>query len=398
MSDVACRVIGPPNAAGVFEGVRSEAIAVHQFRCTQVRNRNANCMRCAGACTSGCISLVDGSLHVDADKCVGCGTCATVCPTCALESLNPTDAQLLRDTLASREGDRVTIACRPLIESIGPFMRASACSEVVCLGRVDESLLVQLAERRVNRIELACGACDSCEQKQGLSCARTVVSNVRSLCEAWGIDLDVRVVEGVRPDLLADPKAQLRAERSYAEHFSAGASNPPLAQRVDKARFARTDCRIPEDSSVLKVMKDGTLPHFLPQRREKLLTALALAGSEPEGTIETGLWGCVVIDGAKCSSCRMCATFCPTGALEKFDGEDGSFGVLHFPGSCVNCESCKSICPDQAITILPHTRAAYILEGSVHRYAMRQRAVALNDEHQILNTMKLAIDGDVFER
>lgn len=378
--------------------MRSDALAVHQFRCTQVRNRNANCMRCADACTSGCISLVDGSLHVDADKCVGCGTCATVCPTCALESLNPTDARLLRDVLASREGNCVTIACRPLIESIGPFMRASAYSEVVCLGRVDESLLVQLAEKRVNEIDLVCGACDSCEQRQGSACARAVVSNVRSLCEAWGIDLDVRIVEGVPSGLLAEPDAQLRAERAYAKYFSAGASNPPLAQQAGEPCAARADCRIPEDPSVLKVMKDGTLPHFLPRRREKLLTALALAGSEPEGTVETGLWGCVVIDGVKCSSCRMCATFCPTGALEKFDGEDGSFGVLHFPGSCVNCESCKSICPDQAIAILPHTRAAYILDGAVHRYAMKQRAVVLNDEHQILNTMKLAIDGDVFER
>ena len=64
---------------GVLDGVSSEAVVVHQERCAKVRNRNVACLKCADACTSGCIVLVDGELRVDASKCVGCGTCATVC-------------------------------------------------------------------------------------------------------------------------------------------------------------------------------------------------------------------------------------------------------------------------------------------------------------------------------
>ncbi|MFR3273268.1 MAG: 4Fe-4S binding protein [Slackia sp.] len=33
----------------------------------------------------------------------------------------------------------------------------------------------------------------------------------------------------------------------------------------------------------------------------------------------------MVIDGTKCSSCRMCATFCPTGAI-RVRCEDGTYG------------------------------------------------------------------------
>ncbi|MFR5091297.1 MAG: 4Fe-4S binding protein [Adlercreutzia equolifaciens] len=55
-----------------------------------------------------------------------------------------------------------------------------------------------------------------------------------------------------------------------------------------------------------------------------MLDALAQLG-EPEGDkLETRLWGAVVIDGTKCVSCRMCATFCPTGAIAKFDDADGT--------------------------------------------------------------------------
>ena len=77
-----------------FVAVDSGAIRVHRERCAKVRNRNVDCLKCAAACTSGCIALVGGELTIDAAKCVGCGTCATVCPTCALESLNPSDAEL----------------------------------------------------------------------------------------------------------------------------------------------------------------------------------------------------------------------------------------------------------------------------------------------------------------
>ena len=77
-----------------FTVVDSGAIRVHRERCAKVRNRNVDCLKCAAACTSGCLSLDDGELVIDASKCVGCGTCATVCPTCALESLNPSDAEL----------------------------------------------------------------------------------------------------------------------------------------------------------------------------------------------------------------------------------------------------------------------------------------------------------------
>ena len=69
-----------------FTVVDSGAIRVHRERCAKVRNRNVDCLKCAAACTSGCLSLDDGELVIDASKCVGCGTCATVCPTCALEA------------------------------------------------------------------------------------------------------------------------------------------------------------------------------------------------------------------------------------------------------------------------------------------------------------------------
>ena len=66
-----------------FAVVDSGAIRVHRERCAKVRNRNVVCLKCAAACTSGCLSLDDGELVIDASKCVGCGTA----PRCAPRAL-----------------------------------------------------------------------------------------------------------------------------------------------------------------------------------------------------------------------------------------------------------------------------------------------------------------------
>ena len=105
------------NVYGLLNRLDSALVTVRQDRCAMVRNRNANCLRCADACTSGCISFTGEELAVSPEKCIGCGTCATVCPTCALEAHNPTDAALLAScerAMAACDGGAV-IACASML-------------------------------------------------------------------------------------------------------------------------------------------------------------------------------------------------------------------------------------------------------------------------------------------
>ena len=75
-----------PTVTRALQALQSDHVHVCQERCLLVRNRNAECLRCAQACTSGCISYNEQTkmLDIDQARCVGCGTCATACPTCAL--------------------------------------------------------------------------------------------------------------------------------------------------------------------------------------------------------------------------------------------------------------------------------------------------------------------------
>ena len=61
----------------------------------------------------------------------------------------------------------------------------------------------------------------------------------------------------------------------------------------------------------------------------------------------------------------MCATFCPTGAIAKFDDADGTLGVAHTPGDCVKCGSCGDVCPAGAITLLYAVPVSWLTDGTV---------------------------------
>jgi ferredoxin len=183
------------------------------------------------------------------------------------------------------------------------------------------------------------------------------------------------------------------------------ADDAAAAERADEThgtgmRFYWNSGRTRHVHSNLHVMKDGTLPHFLPDRRERLLDALAQFGQPEAADIDCRLWGSVVIDGTKCSSCRMCATFCPTGAIAKFDGADGTMGVMHYPADCVKCASCQDICPEDAIILMGSTKTHFLADGTCHKYNMTPREISLrNNPHQMLETMRKNIPGDnVFER
>lgn len=393
--------VSKKSIVGKFSELDSVAIAVDQARCAKARNRNVECLKCAQACTSGCISLVDGELVIDSSKCVGCGTCATVCPTCALEARNPSDAELLNACLAARCDDSVEICCSQLAAALDGFIDKEKYAQVVCLGRVDETLICELAAHGVSDIHLGCGDCSACAQRFGKQTAETVAKTAGELFRVWSVSAQVSIQEDVSARILQEGVDGESACERIARFFSKPKACATLESTKDKKGQGT------EDSSEAKrrqtfplphVMKDGTLPHFVPDRRERLLNALSSFGSASKPSLSTRLWGCVVIDGTKCSSCRMCATFCPTGAIRKFDAEDGTMGVTHHTEDCVKCGSCRDICPEKAILILDEVKTSYLMDGKSHRYMMSPRSVKLDDPQQILNTMKGKIEGNLYER
>ena len=396
-----------PSISGIIDllgKLESPLVTVHQDRCIMVRNRNANCLRCAEACTSGCISFDGENLTISPERCIGCGTCATVCPTCCLEARNPNDAQLLNECLAGAQRTEGTaiIACGEFLDRARGLFDPDKVARVECLGRVEESLLSEILAQGIEDIVLVHGACATCEHATGRAAVEDVLETQQCLLEAWGVTgMSVRLASKLpgkaraqevsydteRRDAFRQGGESLRHIGAVAASTALGDTNTDESESdAKKQRYA-------------KVMDDGTLPHFIPDRRERLLDALASLGEARDVEVNTRLWGHVSIDIDLCESCRMCAVFCPTGALRKFDADDGTFGVEHYPGDCVKCRCCESICPANAITISDEVLASDVLKGTTEIYEMKEPAVKKGAPHAIWHTAKLFTNTtQVYER
>lgn len=434
-----------PTVTRALQALQSDHVHVCQERCLLVRNRNAECLRCAQACTSGCISYNEQTKMIDIDqaRCVGCGTCATACPTCALEARDPNDTELLaclQGALTASASKRVAIVC----EKAG--IAQNECTvRLTCLGRIDESALIQLAAWGAREVTLTCGACNACEHKPGRTVVEEVCESANTLLGLWDGTMHVELKEvGPAAEPTGLPAQETRADRTathgkiaqvdqqiqtacadrtatqsaieqvnqliqsadagkVAEHDTAtrDGDRSNLSAEASDDKAAATD-QVDRPLKRLKVMADGTLPHFVPDRRERLLDALADLGEGPTNSqtmARTRLWGHVVIDTDKCTSCRMCATFCPTGAIVKFDAPDGTFGIDHYAADCVKCLCCQTICRSQAIVVEDTVPANVLVNAVPERHVMHPVRVPKGGVHSIMNSMRDLLGlPEVFER
>jgi ferredoxin len=398
----------------VLNSLQGTGIAVFPERCVVVRNRNAHCRRCAEVCDTGAISFDDGGsvgLTIDAEKCVSCGNCTSSCPTTALEARNPDDAELLRyaTELIRERGLAPVFACKPLLDTQRDGYDRSRVIEVGCLGRVEETELVALAAlvaSCADALYLAYGDCMSCPLASGRLSADCMAHTTELLLEAWGYASPLRTCEGLPTSVVLDSRTSRHTEdvdglsrRDFFAQLKEGAK--AMATHAASNAIGNEEAAVAPISSVTKVSNDGTLPQLVPHRHARLLEYLRFIGRPQAEFLDTRLWGCLSIDISTCTSCRMCATFCPTGAISRFDdpGPQGEMGIEHRPAACVQCRLCEDICPSKALSIRSEVSLRELVGRKAVRFVMRPPRYRLNSPDQIRQRMyDLLGGGQIYER
>jgi ferredoxin len=324
---------------GVFE--KPKFFSYKANLCAHSRSKKTGCSACIDTCSTQAIQSDGDHVRVEPHLCLGCGACATVCPSGAMRYNYPS---------APVMGQRLRQALKAYQQAGGKgaavvFLNDEQGSDALCrsmmAARMSRSRLpgfdllpVELQHTASVGLDLwlsaiafgalhVCVALDGSEHDSYREALSTQIALANSLLGAVGVAGNrVHLIDIAQPDCLASLSLQ------------------PVAPQKSNATFAVSDNK--------RTTLDFCFDHFLSQTSTETNwtdprnQAIAL----PAGS----LFGAVSIDTQKCTMCMSCTGACPASAL--IDNPDAPQLRL-VERNCVQCGLCATTCPEGAIALVP---------------------------------------------
>ena len=319
---------------GEFE--KPKFFAYNERICAHSRSAKTGCNNCIDTCSTGAISADGDSVKVEAQLCMGCGGCATVCPSGAMTHVYPRVSDLglrLKTVLGTYRGAGGSDACilfhnagvsRDLISRLGRRAQPGKSGglparviplEVHSVAALGMDTLFGALAYGVSQVVLLASAQEADEYGAAVG---KQMRHAQTIVSALGY-------AGVHFKLLATKDAALLEREIWALAPAKGVSTP--------ASF-----NLGQD-------KRGTLEFAIEH-----LARLAPAPRE-EIALEAGApWGQVKVNRDTCTLCMACVGACPASAL--VDGRDQPL-LKFIERNCVQCGLCVNTCPEKAITLAP---------------------------------------------
>jgi len=319
---------------GEFE--KPKFFAYNAKLCAHSRSAKTGCNNCIDTCSTGAIAADGDYVKVEPHLCMGCGGCATVCPSGAMTHVYPRVSDL---------GARVKTL-------LGTYHAA---------GGKDACLLFHNAEPSRELI---------------VRLGRSAISGKSAGLPARVIPLEVHSVAALGMDTLFGALAYgasqvvLLASRSEAEEYGAAlALQMRHAQTIMNALgytgahlkllAAEEPEELERDLWALEPAVPVAEPAKFNLSQEKRTTLefaiehLAKLAPAPQMEIplEAGApWGQVQVNRDTCTLCMACVGACPASAL--VDGRDRP-QLRFIERNCVQCGLCVSTCPEKAVSLVP---------------------------------------------
>ncbi len=298
--------------------------------CAHARSQKEGCSNCIDACDTQAIRPDGDHVHIEPSLCMGCGTCATVCPSGAVTFAYPSPSFLgarLRTMLSTYANAGGRDACLLFHDARG----GEALARYARRGRGLPARVVPVEVHSVDAVgldvwlsALAWGAAE-------VACL--VPSADRARFEAV-VGFQMRIGDAIANALgyQGTHFRALPADDAAALEAALWDTAAPLGVRA-AATFAATD----EKRTTLYLALDHLAQHApVPQQR------IALPAGAP--------FGAIAIDADKCTMCLACVGSCPEGAI--LDNVEAP-QVRFIESKCVQCGICAKTCPEAAIALAP---------------------------------------------
>jgi ferredoxin len=298
--------------------------------CAHSRSKLKGCNQCIDICSTQAISADGDRVKVNPHLCMGCGACASVCPSGAMSYAYPK---------MSFQGEKLRVM-------LGAYREAGG--KDACLlfhnGTDGRELILKLGRRRglparvipVETFHVASLGLDLLLGAVALGAGQVMVVSAGS--EAPGYFEALHRQMGFGEEIL-------RAFGYRGSHFEliVSADLHALEQRIWSLDAAQS----PAQPAEFRLFDDKrtslafTIEHLathapMPQ------TVIALSAGAPFGEIEVNL--------DTCTMCMACVGACPEAALA--DGRDRP-QLRFIEANCVQCGICEQACPEDAISLVP---------------------------------------------
>jgi ferredoxin len=316
-------------SVGEFEKPRY--FAYRENICAHSRSQVEGCNRCIDICSTQAISADGDHVKVDPHLCMGCGACATVCPSGAMSYQFPRVADRgaqLKQLLSTYRHAGGTDACVVFHDGdAGRAVLAGAAAsgdglparalplETLHVASIGLDLLLPaVAFGAAQVVILAAGRAD----REYVQALREQAAIGQAIVSAMGYaGTHFSVVEAVDAGCLES-----------AFHDLAPAQAPAVAATFMLGNDKRTSIEF----AVEHLARHAPAP----------VDEIALPAGAPFGEVR--------VDRDKCTMCMACVGSCPESAL--MDGVDQPL-LKFLERNCVQCGLCERTCPEGAISLSP---------------------------------------------
>lgn len=309
-------------------------------QCSRHRIPESSCSECQDVCPVGAIAFDEGDVVIDGDVCVGCGLCATTCPTDAL-TLTRYGPRQTCDLLSER-ADATEVAyvtCSQVRRTSTPD---AAITVLPCVGIVSREVWYAILSSHPNvGVYLPVDACESCAWHAGEAIYEKAIEEA----ERWsgrpmGFECHRKALK-LGPNHTSERRDFVKNTAKSLGTTALKAN--PIGRRITKV----TDVLVGDPLKGLEgrlgaFLKDdsSTIMQKVSPNRAILLSAL------DQHRAEAAKVKVIVTrtDPKACTACRACVTACPMGARRIEEGHAVVERRL-----CLDCGLCTELCPHDAI-------------------------------------------------
>jgi len=314
---------------GEFEKPRY--VQYEEKLCAHSRNTKTGCTRCLDVCATDAVRSLGDKVWAHPFLCMGCGDCATTCPTGALHFSYPAVADIgtrLRRLLSvyrAAGGKDAALL----------FHNGTSGRELISrMARMGKGLPARVLPIEVHSvatigIDVVLGAISF-----GASQVYSLLDDVGADEHGALLDQQARIANTIL-DGLGYSGTHWQAVRAgeVAALQAALWSSQPAATVAEPATFNLSNRK--------RESLDFAI-HHLVQQAPSQPEQIALPAGAPFGTL--------TVDASRCTLCKACIGACPSSALQ--DTEDAP-KLRFIERNCVQCGLCETTCPEQAISLVP---------------------------------------------